>query len=263
MSRLGTEASNKIRNMGKKNRNAELNMKLNMKLNTKLKILPSVMAKNQKELDALLKKLKKVSERLHLDIADGKFVPGTSLNFPFRLSKNFKYEVHLMVGDPERWIEIIGISASIDTVIFHFESLKSKPLKEVDALIKRIKAKKKKVGIALNPETGINEIKPFLKNILQTIDYVLILTVHPGFYGAEYLKYPLKKIKQVKKINPQIEAIVDGGMNTETVKDAVKAGADIIISGSFVTKADNPGKAINDLGRAASCGEMPKEKLNP
>ncbi|MEW5896853.1 MAG: hypothetical protein AB1668_04125 [Nanoarchaeota archaeon] len=217
----------------------------------KLKILPSVMAQNQEELDALLKKLKKASQRLHLDIADGIFVPGISLNFPFRLSDDFKYEAHLMVANPEKRVGKIGTTASIDTVIFHFESLKSKPLKEVDALFKRVKAKKKRVGIALKPETGVKEIKPFLENILKTIDCILVMTVHPGFYGSEYLKYPLEKIKQIKKVNPQIEVIVDGGMKPETVGDAVKAGADGIVSGSFITKSGNPARAIKKLEKAA------------
>ena len=102
--------------------------------------------------------------------------------------------------------------------------------------LKEQRRKKKKVALALNPETKISKIKPYLKDI----GYVLILTVHPGFYGAKYLKYPLKKITEIKKINPKIKVIVDGGMNQKTAMDAAKAGADYIVSGSFITKAERP-----------------------
>ena len=97
--------------------------------------------------------------------------------------------------------------------------------------------------MALKPETKVKEVKDFLKDV----DYVLILTVHPGFYGAKFLSAPLKKIKQIKKINPKIKIIVDGGMDPKTIKKAVKAGADLFVSGSYVTKAENPKERIKIL----------------
>ena len=99
--------------------------------------------------------------------------------------------------------------------------------------------------MALNPETKAKKVTKYL----QVIAYVLILTVHPGFYGAKYLQYPLKKIKEIKKINPDTRIIVDGGMNTGTVQDAIKAGADYVVSGSFITKAENPKERMEQLER--------------
>jgi len=196
------------------------------------KILPSVMAKSQQQLDALFKKLNGVAKHLHLDIADGKFVPNRSLHFPFRLSSKFKYNAHLMIKHPEKWIKKHG--RKVDLCIVHFEAIKN-PRKYIKSI--------KKVAFAINPETKVSKIKPYLKDV----DYVLIMTVHPGFYGARYLKSPLKKIKEIKKINPKIKIIVDGGMKPKTIKGASKAGADFFVSGSFVSKSEHPRKAMAEL----------------
>jgi len=202
----------------------------------KQKILPSVMAKSQQELDEMLERLAGVAKELHLDIADGKFVPNTSLWFTLRISSKFTYNVHLMISNPLPWIEKYG--KNVETIIFHPEAGQ-----DVDKVIQKIKQLKKKAGLALKPETTAASIKKYLPNL----DYVLILTVHPGFYGAKYLRYPLKKIPAIKKVNPAIKIIVDGGMNPETVKDAVGAGADYVVSGSFITKAEKPKERMREM----------------
>ena len=194
------------------------------------------MAKNQQGLTQLLKKLTGVAKTLHLDIADGKFVPSKSLHFPFRLSKKFRYNAHLMIKNPEKWIEKHG--KKVDLCISQWETVKDK-----DKFITFLKKKNKKVAFALKPETKVNGLKNYLKDI----DTILILTVHPGFYGAKYLKTPLKKIVQIKKINPKIKIIVDGSMNPKTIKGAARAGADYFVSGSFVSKSENPKNAIKEL----------------
>ena len=194
------------------------------------------MAKNQKELDLDLKKLKEIVKELHLDVVDGKFAKNKAMNFDFKLKKEFSYNVHLMVNHPETWINKQG--RKVDTIIFHPEVVDN-----IDGLIKKIKQKKKKVGLALKPETKVKEIKDYLGKV----DYILILTVHPGFYGAKFLSAPLKKIKKIKKINPKIKFIVDGGMNPKTIKKSVKAGGDYFVSGSYVTKAENPKERIKSL----------------
>lgn len=202
---------------------------------TKQKAFPSVMASSQRELDIMLHNLEGVASHLHLDVADGKFVSSKSLWFPFKLSSRFKYIAHLMVKDPEKWIAKHGKKVTFYIVQAEAVNLVS--------YIKSTRSKKKKVALALNPETKVSKIKPYLPSI----DYVLILTVHPGFYGAKYLKYPLRKIAEIKKINPKVKVIVDGGMNPKTVKDASKAGADQIVSGSFITKAEKPKERMREL----------------
>ncbi|MDP3734756.1 MAG: hypothetical protein Q8R37_06000 [Nanoarchaeota archaeon] len=193
------------------------------------RIFPSVMAKNQQELASFWKRLAGVAKTVHLDIADGAFVPNKSLWFRFQLSPHFKYAAHLMIQHPEQWITKNG--SKVDLCIVHWETINN-----VEAFIDWMRQRKKKIAFALNPETNVRKIKPYLNDI----DYILVLTVHPGFYGGRYLKTPLKKIKQIKKINPRMKIIVDGGMNPVRVKDAVRAGADYVVSGSFITKAENP-----------------------
>jgi len=135
-----------------------------------------------------------------------------------------------MVKNPLTWIKKHG--HKVQGIIFNVEGV------NIAKVIPKIKGK---VGLALNPETKVSAIKEFLNDL----DYVLILTVHPGFYGAKYLKGPLQKIKQIRKINPKIKIIIDGGMNPKTVQDA--KNADIIVSGSFIAKSDNPKKALREL----------------
>lgn len=205
------------------------------------RIFPSVMAKTQSDLSKLLASLDGIAKVLHLDIADGQAVPNTSLWFPFRLSSKFGYNAHLMIKNPEKWIKKNG--RKVNLCIPQFSEIKN-----VSKYLAFIKNRNKKVAFAIKPETKVSELKPYLK----ATDYILILTVHPGFYGAKYLKSPLSKIAQIKKYNQKIKIIVDGHMDPNTVKEAKKAGADYFVSGSFISKSNNPKKAIKELRRVIS-----------
>ncbi|MFC1686869.1 ribulose-phosphate 3-epimerase [Nanoarchaeota archaeon] len=205
------------------------------------KILPSIMAKSQKELDGDLKKLKGIVKTVHLDVVDGKFAPNKTFQFPFKLKKGFDYNVHLMIKNPEKWINKNG--KKVDTILFHPEVVEKE---KIESLINKIKSMKKKAGFALKPETKVKTIKSFLDKL----DYVLILTVHPGFYGSRFLKSKLRKIKQVKRLNKKVKVIVDGGMCPNVIGKAAKAGADFFVSGSYTTKADNPKQSIKNLMKA-------------
>ncbi|MBI2662421.1 hypothetical protein HYX11_03100 [Candidatus Woesearchaeota archaeon] len=200
------------------------------------KIIPSVMAKNQKELDQDLKKIRSVTKRVHLDIADGKFVNNTLMGFKFKLPKNFQYSAHLMLEHPQPWIK--NHLKQIDLFIPQLETIKN-----IKKHIAWIKSHKKKVAFALKPYTAITRLKPFLKDI----DYLLILTVHPGFYGSLFLPSALRKISVLKKHNSKIKIIVDGGMNPQTIKQTKQYTIDYYISGSYTTKAEFPQKSISNL----------------
>jgi len=199
------------------------------------------MAKNQQELDTTLKKLNGIARTLHLDIGDGKFVSHQYGWFTFKLSQNFKYNAHLMVRDPESWIRNNG--KKVETILIHPEPLSDQ---QILGLIKQVKSLKKKVGLALKPETNVASIKKYLP----LLNYVLILTVHPGSYGAKYLRAPLRKIAVIKHLQPKVKVIVDGGMKPETIRGAVNAGADIVVSGSFITRSENPQEAMRYLRTA-------------
>lgn len=207
-------------------------------------ILPSLMPQTQSELDQDIKKLKNKVKTLHLDIVDGKFAKNKTFQFPFKLSPPFRYQAHLMVENPESWIDRHG--NKVDLIIFHPEVFKDDKKEKINWLIKKIKNKKKKVGLALRPETKIKPIKSFIKKI----DCLLILTVHPGFYGGKFLPAQLRKIKKIKKLNKKIKIIVDGGISPKTIKKAKKAGADFFVSGSYTTKASHPQERLKTLMKA-------------
>ncbi|MBI4151708.1 hypothetical protein HY496_01950 [Candidatus Woesearchaeota archaeon] len=206
-----------------------------------VQIYPSVMARNQEEIDQTLKKMRGVAKTLHFDVGDGNFVPRRYGWFTVKLSKQFKYNAHLMTSKPENWIKRNG--KNVHTIIFHPEPLSEQ---EIGAVMTVVQKMGKNVGLALKPETKASTIREYLPRL----DYVLVLTVHPGSYGARYLSAPLRKIAVLKRMKPNIKVIVDGGIRPETMNAAVQAGADAVVSGSFVTRADDPKKAMRELRSA-------------
>ena len=199
-------------------------------------IVPAMIAENQKELNKELSIAAKFSSRIQIDVMDGKFVPTHSNDFNFKLKKFPYYEAHLMIEEPLSWIKKHG--KKVNCIIIHYESTK-----QIKNCIKEIKRIKKEAGIAINPETPISKIKEFLSEI----DRVQIMTVYPGYYGAKFLPWTLKKVNQIRKISPNINIEVDGGINDRTILQALHAGANIFGAGSFVMKNNNPKKAYITL----------------
>jgi ribulose-phosphate 3-epimerase len=187
-------------------------------------------------LDYSSKRLQNVTKAIHLDIADGKFAPNKVLQFKFKLDQHFEYSAHLMILNPLPWIK--KNLSKINLFIPHVETIDN-----LSSYVQFMKKNQKKIAFAILPETKISIIKEYLK----AADYILVLTVHPGFYGSKYLPKELKKIPQIKKVNPKIKIIVDGGMNPKTINSAKRAGSDYFISGSYTTKAKDPKKAIKSL----------------
>lgn len=177
----------------------------------------------------------KETSRIMLDVMDGTFVPSHSLDFDFLVPDKWKYEAHLMISNP---IEAVTkLASKVDIIIFHIESVNN-PLE----LIEVIKAKKLESYIAINPETPLDTIKPFVNKL----DGVLIMTVIPGKYGSEFIDETLEKVKELRS-NSNINIEVDGGMNPENATKAVKAGANIIASGSYIMNSKNPNEAFKNL----------------
>jgi len=200
-------------------------------------IIPAIIAKNQKELNKRISKVKNYASRIQLDVMDKKFVKNSSLEFDFKLPKiKGKYEAHLMVKNPEKWLN--KNYKKVNTIIFHLEA-ENNPKK----IIKLIKSKRKNVGIALKPKTSINKIKPFLSKI----DVVLIMTVHPGKYGAKFIPLTLKKIRELRKLKPKLNIEVDGGISNKTISKTFLAGANMFVSGSYLQKSKDIKSSIIHL----------------
>jgi ribulose-phosphate 3-epimerase len=202
----------------------------------KNEVLPAVIAPDQKGLDEMLDRVKSFAENIMLDLMDGKFVPASSLDFKMKLPPGPRYQFHVMAVDPiER---LMGAPDEVDTVVLHAESLDS-----ISEAVKAAKEKGVKLFIALNPETGIEEVKPYLSEL----DGVLIMSVHPGQYGAKFLPDQLEKVKAIRSIREDITIEVDGGMNDKTMGQAVEAGANQIASGSYIMKNSDPKAAYESL----------------
>lgn len=210
----------------------------------KITIIPSVIAKTQEELDGILSKINDSAQLLQLDIMDGKFVPSHSLDFDFRLQEGkYKFEADLMVEAPEKWVDENWEKA--DTIIAHFEAVKSP-----EEIIKNVKNRGKKIGFALNPETDVHQIRDYLDDI----DQVLIMTVHPGFYGSKFLPETLDKISKLRKLRPELDIEVDGGIKPNTITQVYKAGANMFVSGSYLVFSENIKERIDILKNKIKTG---------
>ena len=203
----------------------------------KKEIIPAIIAKSQKEMEERINHVKDAVEWLQLDVMDGKFVPNTSLNFDIILPKtSCMYEAQLRVSNPEEWI--IKNHEKVDIIIAHFESSKN-PGK----VIELIKSKDKKASFAINPETTVEKIKPYLNKL----DHILVMTVNPGFYGSKFLPETLAKVTELRSLRPQMEIEVDGGITDETIAQADSSGANLFVSGSFIQKNSRTKDAVGKL----------------
>jgi len=202
-------------------------------------IIPAVIAKTQEELDDIFSRIKDFASLLQLDIMDNRFVPNNSLDFDFKIPLGkYQFEAHLMIENPEKWFEENW--EKVDTIIAHLEVVKN-----TEKFIESVKAKQKKMAFALNPETDVEEIKAYLSRI----DQVLIMTVHPGFYGSKFLPETLDKIRRLREMKPELDIEVDGGIGPDTIEEVNEAGANMYVSGSYLIKADNILERINILKR--------------
>ena len=176
------------------------------------------------------------ADYLHIDVMDGIFVPSISFGMPVlacvRKKTDLILDVHLMIVDPERYIKEF-VDAGADIITIHLEATK-----DVAGTIALIKSYGKKVGLAINPETRAEYIRPYLKDI----DMALVMTVHPGFGGQSYIPDCTEKIesiaKWIKEEQLSVDLEVDGGVKQDNVSMVLNAGANVIVAGSAVFKGD-------------------------
>ena len=213
----------------------------------KKNIAPSRLAADFFDLSSQMKLLKEGNiEVLHLDVMDGMFVPSISFGMPvissLRKSVDFFFDVHMMVENPERYIEDFYNSGA-DGITIHFEACK-----HIDRCISQIKSLGLRSGISINPATPVS----FLENIVSEVDMVLIMSVNPGFGGQKFIPYSLDKIRELSKMrekkNPKLLIQVDGGVGIDNIKALSDAGVDEFVAGSSVFKGDilKNIKALND-----------------
>ena len=201
-----------------------------------MEIVPSLLSADFARLTEEIRAVESAgAKRLHLDVMDGHFVPNITIG-PFiveaiRRVTNLHLETHLMITNPEKYIEPF-INAGSDTIIVHIESGGS--LKDDFAAIRKGGAK---AGLVINPPTAFAEIEPYLK----FVDHLLVMTVNPGFGGQTMIKAALEKVTLAKPYSKKygFPIEIDGGVNTETVNDAKEVGTDLIVAGSAVFSGGN------------------------
>ena len=202
-----------------------------------IKISPSILSADFSKLGSEIQNLEKAkADLIHIDVMDGHFVPNITIG-PEVINKLRKYtslpfDVHLMISPVHNFIKSFA-DAGADIITIHPEATN-----DLESSIKKIKSYNKKVGISLNPETSLDK----LNNVLDKIDLVLIMSVNPGFGGQKFIENTLNKIKELRlkidQLKLKVEIEVDGGINFENSKSIIKAGADILVSGTTIFKSN-------------------------
>ncbi len=211
-----------------------------------VKISPSVLACDFTRLGEEVADIEKAgADMVHLDIMDGKFVTNISFGIPIleslRKRTDMVFDVHLMIDKPENYIERF-IDAGADILTFHLEAT-DKANENIDL----IKSKGKLAAVSVKPLTPIESVYPYLDRI----DMVLVMTVEPGYGGQALIPETLQKVKvlkaEIERRGLPVDIQVDGGINQSNCKDAVSAGATILVAGSSVFKSNNRKAAIDSL----------------
>ncbi|MCM3736168.1 ribulose-phosphate 3-epimerase [Bacillus cytotoxicus] len=208
-----------------------------------IKIAPSILSADFSRLGEEIKDVEKGgADYIHVDVMDGHFVPNITIGplivEAIRPITSLPLDVHLMIENPDQYIETFA-KAGADIITVHVEACP-----HLHRTIQLIKSQGIKAGVVLNPHTPVSMIE----HVLEDIDMVLLMTVNPGFGGQKFIHSVLPKVKQVADMirdrNLQVEIEIDGGVNTETAKLCVEAGANVLVAGSAVYNEKDRGAAI-------------------
>lgn len=200
-------------------------------------LAPSILAADFSRLGEQVRQVEQAGVKwLHIDIMDGQFVPTISMGVPvvasLRKVSSLFFDVHIMAQEPAHLVKEFA-QAGADMITVHAEACV-----HLDRTLRLIREQGCRAGVALNPATPVET----LEHVLELADMVLIMTVNPGFGGQKYIPYCTEKIRRIRKLaavkKPGLDIEVDGGINRETIREVLGAGANIIVAGSAVFNGD-------------------------
>ncbi|MBI4243104.1 MAG: ribulose-phosphate 3-epimerase [Planctomycetes bacterium] len=232
------------------------------------KIAPSILSCNFAKMEDEIRKVEAAGvEMLHIDVMDGHFVKNLTVGLPIieaiRGITKLQLDVHLMIDNPDEYIDDY-LNAGADTISFHVETvareksrrkisegytviLLDEPILDEEKylfIVEKIRKAGKKACLAYNPSTMLEIVDPVF---IKKLDMILIMTVWPGFGGQKFINPTEEKIKNARKNFQEIDIEVDGGINSETAKIALRAGANVFVAGTYIFKSNNIASTIKEL----------------
>jgi len=207
-------------------------------------ISPSVLSADFSNLIYDIKRVEPYVKWLHIDVMDGHFVPNITIGVPviksIRPKTKLLLDTHLMIDNPLQYIEAFCTAGS-DLITFHYEAAKEQTLETIN----KIKSSGKMPGLSIKPKTKVEEIKDYIN----LVDLILIMTVEPGFGGQKFMPECAQKITEIKKysLNSGLIIQVDGGINDKTAEICKKLGANSLVAGSYIYNSKNIALAIENI----------------